>query len=1049
VGAVRRDGLTTIVIEDVRIARPFRAAVPRIGISFGWRDLLRGHIDRIHLASPRLRIDAATGAGDAAAVLSRALERVLAPPDALPFTVGAVEVKGLAAKVATPAGTVSVGLDGRGGATGDGLQFDGRLGVSGNAAALRGDIVILKSADGAITATVGGIEGRLSGPVQLALADSELALSVRSAAGGGGGTLRYHLAARDLRAGTLSARTITLGGEIGVVVARGQASLTTSRCSDLAVDGLIVDGVARAETPLGFCLSSDAPAPEAPGGLTLRAAQRGAEARLRVGDFGDVVFPPGALSAKLRLAGVALAGEKSFALHAAQVQLPEASLVLDDVRSAGMVEGLQHGRANISVGRIAYKADPAYFAPLRLEGGVQLAPASVSFTGEVALPGTAARAALQLEAAAGWGRISVRLASLPLGENPRGLAAYSPWLARFVSAQAGTVEGTGRYAWSGTAYSADVDLALRDFVLRMAGRTVKGNSARAIVKTTDGKGRYTLAARGIDSGAVRARSVALEGGAAVGIVDGQPALRLGRCARLDVEGLALTSGVVAETPFGFCLTADAPLTADHDSRLRLAQDEAQASLRISSGGRVSFPPRSLQAWLTLPAPSGRMRFAVDAASIVLPGPRLVLADVKVAGAVPENGVVQTSFSAGNLSHEADPAYFAPLRLSGSARLGPDGLSLKGAVTDRGRLATAEFAVEAAAGKGTASIRLRPLQLAAGGPGLGYFSPWLARRAFVRHGSLTAVGRYSWPDPAHTLDLNLLLQDFDLRIGGRTGNRLSGPLRVRGRHLAVSGPMMLASERLRSDINVLLQGVSLANRTGEFGNVNGVVRLRRLRPLSTYPSQEISFQRADSVLVADNGRIRFSADASAGVTIEDGSFDWAGGAVRLSAGSLDFGADRWELPLTLSGLDLGGLLRRSGVPGLTGEGTLRGTIDLVVRGGLPEIRAAELRTLEPGVLRYRPAPGVDPLGQIGQTGEFVRKLLRDFHYERLVMTLSGNVRDGLKLNFVIHGANREVYDGHPVELYLTLDGDLERVLRTGTAGYQVPDAIKDRMEDLVR
>jgi hypothetical protein len=48
-----------------------------------------------------------------------------------------------------------------------------------------------------------------------------------------------------------------------------------------------------------------------------------------------------------------------------------------------------------------------------------------------------------------------------------------------------------------------------------------------------------------------------------------------------------------------------------------------------------------------------------------------------------------------------------------------------------------------------------------------------------------------------------------------------------------------------------------------------------------------------------------------------------------------------------------------------------------------------------------------------------------------------------------GANPDLYDGHPVEFNLDLEGELANILRQGIASYQIPDRIRERMQGFGR
>jgi hypothetical protein len=48
-----------------------------------------------------------------------------------------------------------------------------------------------------------------------------------------------------------------------------------------------------------------------------------------------------------------------------------------------------------------------------------------------------------------------------------------------------------------------------------------------------------------------------------------------------------------------------------------------------------------------------------------------------------------------------------------------------------------------------------------------------------------------------------------------------------------------------------------------------------------------------------------------------------------------------------------------------------------------------------------------------------------------------------------GANPDLYDGHPIEFNLDLQGELGNILQQGVASYQIPDRVRERMQGFGR
>ena len=76
-------------------------------------------------------------------------------------------------------------------------------------------------------------------------------------------------------------------------------------------------------------------------------------------------------------------------------------------------------------------------------------------------------------------------------------------------------------------------------------------------------------------------------------------------------------------------------------------------------------------------------------------------------------------------------------------------------------------------------------------------------------------------------------------------------------------------------------------------------------------------------------------------------------------------------------------------------------------------------------------------------------LENFRYDQLRLTIDGRTDAEMDVGLHIKGANPDLYDGHPIELNLNLEGALANVLRSGLAGYQIPERIRERMQGFGR
>jgi hypothetical protein len=129
--------------------------------------------------------------------------------------------------------------------------------------------------------------------------------------------------------------------------------------------------------------------------------------------------------------------------------------------------------------------------------------------------------------------------------------------------------------------------------------------------------------------------------------------------------------------------------------------------------------------------------------------------------------------------------------------------------------------------------------------------------------------------------------------------------------------------------------------------------------------------------------------------------------------------------------------------------MHGTLPITVAGAEATIENGELVSDRPGWVRYRPGQAPAAFQAGGENVNLLLQALENFRYETLRLTIDGRTDAEMDVGLHIAGANPELYDGYPIEFNLNLEGALANVLRSGLAGYQIPDRIRERMQGFGR
>jgi hypothetical protein len=120
-------------------------------------------------------------------------------------------------------------------------------------------------------------------------------------------------------------------------------------------------------------------------------------------------------------------------------------------------------------------------------------------------------------------------------------------------------------------------------------------------------------------------------------------------------------------------------------------------------------------------------------------------------------------------------------------------------------------------------------------------------------------------------------------------------------------------------------------------------------------------------------------------------------------------------VAVAGLDLGQLLTLVDANGLSGSGTLDGVLPFVVEAEGIAVRNGELRSRQPGVLKY--APGTNITDNPGL------QALQDFRYRDMQIALNYQPSGQYRIRLKLDGYNPALYNGYPIALNLDLNGAL--------------------------
>jgi hypothetical protein len=361
-------------------------------------------------------------------------------------------------------------------------------------------------------------------------------------------------------------------------------------------------------------------------------------------------------------------------------------------------------------------------------------------------------------------------------------------------------------------------------------------------------------------------------------------------------------------------------------------------------------------------------------------------------------------SVASIAHEGAPPWFTPLRLTGSVQPKPDQIAFN---LELARIAgdvrmRVRGRHDLASATGSAELDLPPVEFAPGGLQPAALAPALADVIEGASGKLALDGTLAWD----------------------------------------------AGAEVRADLDLLVDNLAFSSGPARFAQVNGVIAFDRLAPLSTPPGQQLAVGLIDIGLPLTNGLVTFDLEPGQ-LAVEQLRWRFAEGRIRAAPFTIGSGGIGFSTTLTAERLKLDEIFALAQLDGLSGEGTMHGTLPITVAGTQAVIEHGELVSDGPGWVRYRPDQAPAALQAGGENVNLLLQALENFRYKELRATIDGRTDGDMDVGLHIAGANPDLYDGYPIEFNLNLEGALAEVVRKGLEGYQIPDLIRERMQDFGR
>ena len=184
-------------------------------------------------------------------------------------------------------------------------------------------------------------------------------------------------------------------------------------------------------------------------------------------------------------------------------------------------------------------------------------------------------------------------------------------------------------------------------------------------------------------------------------------------------------------------------------------------------------------------------------------------------------------------------------------------------------------------------------------------------------------------------------------------------------------------------------IDLAAAFGPVTGIRGQVHFTDLLGLVSAPDQEATIAEINPGVQVANGVVHYALTGQSRVKIEDATWPFAGGTLRLEPTMLDFGADaERHLTFRIDGLDAAAFVQQLDFPNISATGTFDGVLPMIFSQSGGRIEAGRIVARRGGgTLAY---VGQLSNAQLGTMGKLAFDALKAIRYSSLDISLDGRL-----------------------------------------------------------
>jgi len=254
-------------------------------------------------------------------------------------------------------------------------------------------------------------------------------------------------------------------------------------------------------------------------------------------------------------------------------------------------------------------------------------------------------------------------------------------------------------------------------------------------------------------------------------------------------------------------------------------------------------------------------------------------------------------------------------------------------------------------------------------------------------------------------------------------------------IQLSGPLELSIDDLGGFYNDIVF-VGFQNDTQ--------AQINSLSEISAYQFAEASLETLDIGTSINNLRWQYQFNsAELAVTVQDFYAELLGGSVSFDEFDYQYQRAQNHLTIAVDGIQLNDVSALAEYPDLYVDGSISGSIPVVITPQYVTVDQGTIVALNPGVIRYTPA---NPTPNPNPTMQLVNDALSNYHYNTLDSDVIYDENGDLNLAVKLQGNNPDMNAGQAINLNVNIFDNIPTMLRSLQASRVITDTLEQSLQD---